>query len=123
MARFRWRSPSYVAREAVNRAMPSLRAIGEYVVKDIKTNWSASSPSSPGSPPARVTGRLHRSIKYRIWKNQRGAGVVIYSDAPHALWLEYGTVRMASRPFMSLAMQRLRSKRYSMSQYVGWRVR
>lgn len=40
----------------------AVRATAEEIVDDIRKNWSATSPSAVGSPPAVVTGLLDSSV-------------------------------------------------------------
>lgn len=67
--------------------------------------------SAPGAPPARRTGALANSIgfKYNGLVGRFMAGGpsgVVYSSSKYAPHLEYGTVRMAPRPFMRPAAKR-----------------
>ena len=71
-------------------------------------------PSAPGQPPARLTGRLHDSVKYAVYRKPgRGGGgkfvpsfgkteIVIYTRVPYAMALESGISgkgkKMAKRP-------------------------
>jgi len=57
--------------------------------------------SAPGEPPANDTGNLIGSITHT--QNEDRSGVVSSSVkvlAPYGKWLEYGTVKMAERPFI-----------------------
>lgn len=77
---------------------------------DVQTHWSQQSPSSPGEPPAVVTGNLTGDIKTRpirkaLWE--------VVFGAEYAPYLEFGTPRMAARPFLRPAVWRL-SKRFGM---------
>jgi HK97 gp10 family phage protein len=85
---------------------------GDDVAADIRRSWSTSSPSSPGSPPAVVTGELDRSV-VAIPEHSMSTGRkrnYIRAMAKHASHLEYGTRKMAARPFMRPAMHRARKK-------------
>jgi HK97 gp10 family phage protein len=69
--------------------------------------------SAPGEPPASATGNdLDKSIysKSISKKNQNPAIAEFGSTSPYAAALEYGTERMAPRPFMRPAAEKLRSK-------------
>lgn len=75
---------------------------------DVQTHWSQQSPSSPGDPPAVVTGNLRASltvarIRQALWEMRVGA--------EYSSYLEYGTPKMAARPFLRPAVWRL-SKRF-----------
>lgn len=66
-----------------------------------KNNMSTSSPSSPGSPPGIDTGNLKGSIKVgEVTDNH----AVLEANANYAGYLEFGTRRMAARPFMRPAV-------------------
>lgn len=54
-------------------------------------------PSKPGDPPHRDTGHLQGEIKFEL-VNQLEAQVT--SEAEYAAALEFGTSRMAARPYM-----------------------
>lgn len=56
--------------------------------------------SLPGEPPGEITGHLKRSYQYKM----EGEGVVIYSDAEYAAYLEFGTSKMDPRPHLRPAV-------------------
>jgi len=61
--------------------------------------------SAPGQPPMTDTGRLANSITFdRIGDLTATVG----SELIYSSWLEYGTSRMASRPFFRPAVERMR---------------
>ncbi|MBI5964935.1 MAG: hypothetical protein HY863_15760 [Chloroflexi bacterium] len=55
--------------------------------------------SAPGEAPAIDYGHLINSIA----SARDGKGAIVYSNAEHAPKLEFGTARMAARPFMRKA--------------------
>lgn len=66
-------------------------------------------PSLPGNPPAPDTGNLRESIRYEV----HGEGSEIYGvvgstqkDPDYAVFTEYGTNKMAPRPWLRPAMQK-----------------
>lgn len=68
--------------------------------------------SAPGDPPASAAGNdLDKSIysKKISKKNQNPAIAEFGSTSPYARPLEYGTEKMAPRPFMRPAAEKLRS--------------
>lgn len=66
---------------------------------EIRDSWSDVSPSSPGQPPAVVTGFLDSSIEAD--KSQlKSFTAYIRANAEYSLPLEFGTHKMAARPFM-----------------------
>jgi HK97 gp10 family phage protein len=60
------------------------------------------SPSAPGDPPGVDTGKLRNSIRAEKETNTRW---VITTDTEYAGHLEFGTSRMAPRPFMGPGLQ------------------
>jgi HK97 gp10 family phage protein len=63
--------------------------------------------SSPGNPPAVDTGRLRNSINYFLTDRYTGE---VRASTKYAAALEFGTVRMAARPFMQPALEKSRIK-------------
>lgn len=66
---------------------------------------SSASPSAPGSAPAVVTGHLIGSIRAEQKHGEVGARIRVGSNgkrgkAPHWHLLEFGTSKMAPRPFI-----------------------
>lgn len=66
-------------------------------------------PSLPGNPPAPDTGNLRNSIRYEV--HDEGSeiyGVVgsTQNDPDYAVFTEYGTNKMAPRPWLRPAMQK-----------------
>lgn len=60
-------------------------------------------PSKPGNPPAPDTGNLRNSIRYEV----HGQGKEVYGivgstqkEPDYATWTEYGTSKMAPRPWL-----------------------
>jgi HK97 gp10 family phage protein len=60
-------------------------------------------PSLPGNPPNADTGYLAANIQA---EPRRSLLVTITSYARYSKWLEFGTSRMAARPFMRPALQK-----------------
>jgi HK97 gp10 family phage protein len=61
--------------------------------------------SAPGQPPAVDTGRLRASITHTLpERDERGLRVRVGTDVEYARYLEFGTRRMAPRPFLRPAM-------------------
>lgn len=103
---------------AIARALP--REVGEIVeetVIDIDTNiatgmaashsgawYGGHQASAPGEMPAIDTGALVNSIQTLV----RGTEGAVYTNQEYAPHLEYGTVNMAARPFMTPAAERAR---------------
>jgi HK97 gp10 family phage protein len=64
-------------------------------------------PSKPGDPPNQDTGVLGNNIETVQISPLR---VEVSSNAPYATALEYGTSKMAPRPYMKPAAQKVRPK-------------
>ena len=71
-----------------------------------KEHMSPESPSAPGEAPAVVTGTLRASIAHQVVEeDEQVVGYVgIPSSVPYAKHLEFGTSRMAARPFLFPAL-------------------
>lgn len=91
-------------RELPGSADRIVRELAFELKADIKTHWSATSPSSPGQPPAVVLGNLTNSIMARPYRRMVWRVDV---DAEYGYPLEFGTARMAARPFVRPAVWRL----------------
>lgn len=63
-------------------------------------------PSLPGQPPNRDTGVLDSNIETRIVASGDRPEVHVESKAPYAVPLEFGTKKMAARPYMRPAAQK-----------------
>lgn len=64
-------------------------------------------PSLPGNPPAPDTGNLRNSIRYEVHNEENEVyGIVgtTQKDPPYGEYLEYGTSKMAPRPWLRPAM-------------------
>lgn len=59
---------------------------------------SGYNPSLPGEFPHKRTGNLRASVNYRI--NPKKLSVRIGASAFYGKWLEFGTKKMAARPFV-----------------------
>lgn len=92
-----------------------LAEAGELVRSDAQASIRAGAvsgaghvPSAPGQPPNADTHQLDISIDVRINPSKRSVSVV--SLAPYSAFLEFGTSRMAERPFMRPALRRNRNR-------------
>jgi hypothetical protein len=81
-------------------AVAGLHLAGTVMVAEIKASLSVPYPpsSEPYAPPHRRSGDLKAGIRYRV----DAANLVVYvlSTAAWATYLEYGTSRMAPRPYL-----------------------
>ncbi|MFQ5954711.1 MAG: HK97-gp10 family putative phage morphogenesis protein [Kiloniellales bacterium] len=64
--------------------------------------------SAPGDPPANDLGHLVRNITHVI--DADGLGASVESRAFYSHFLEYGTVKMAARPFMFRALEKHKAR-------------
>jgi hypothetical protein len=90
------------------------------IVTDIRASWSSISPSSPGMPPAVVTGALDQSIKVkegrdisgRFATSENAISYAIVVESEYGAALEYGDPgkNLAPRPFLRSAIFRAKNK-------------
>jgi HK97 gp10 family phage protein len=66
--------------------------------------------SAPGEAPATDTGRLVSSIVADVERTPNGPVGVVVARTAYATYLEFGTRRMAPRPFMLPAFERNRAR-------------
>jgi len=64
--------------------------------------------STPGQPPHKRTARLQTSISWRLGEDEEGLYADIGTAVEYGVYLEFGTDRMAARPFMRPALQAAR---------------
>ncbi len=69
----------------------------------IGTRWKPHQASAPGEAPAIDTGELAQSINIRV-SDDGGTGEV-GTDKKHGLYMEYGTSRVAARPWLKPAFE------------------
>lgn len=100
--------------EAHRTRMAALYAIGQRIEVDAEISITAGSvsgknhqPSAPGQPPNADTRLLDTSIETTLEKNDE---VHVTSNAPYSAALEYGTSKMAERPFMRPALEKNRAQ-------------
>ena len=71
--------------------------VAQEIVNDIKLSFGTS-PSRPGDPPGVDTGALRASMRWaRGGQYQR----IIHDGVEYGVFLEYGTSKIAARPFVS----------------------
>ncbi len=84
-------------RNTVLETLSGSRSGRTYYVPGTRKTYTA---SAPGQPPATVTSELRQSIKDSVEGKGRSVIGKVKASAKHALPLEFGTRRMAARPFM-----------------------
>jgi HK97 gp10 family phage protein len=87
----------YTTRFATNRTTGGVFPTGERVPHQA---------SAAGEPPATDTGKLVGSIV----GDGKGLRAYVEARSVYAVWLEYGTRRIAARPFMVPAFERNRER-------------
>ncbi len=70
--------------------------------------------SAPGQAPTTWTGDLRASITHTVMKLGLFLTAIVGSDKDHAPLLEFGTSKMAPRPFMRVTIARI--------QPILWRI-
>lgn len=96
------RTPQEVAR-ALYSAGQLVELDAERSITEGAVSGAGHVPSRPGDPPNADTHRLDSNIETEI----AGPGLVtVTSRAPYSRFLEFGTSRMAARPFMRPALRR-----------------
>lgn len=75
--------------------------------------------SAPGEPPKSDTGTLVENITIEKVGDAKGDGYTVGSrkGAPHGFWLEFGTSNMLPRPWLSVALEKM--KAYMAGKYNG----
>ena len=95
-------------RQEVGKAVAAAaELVAAEAVASITADWISGPdhvPSDPGEPPNADTGRLHRAIAV-VRREELSADVV--SAAPYAD-LEFGTARVAARPYLRPATAKKR---------------
>ncbi len=88
---------------ARSAAAPAMLDVAEGVADAVRASLGAGpGPSAPGAAPDDPSGRLAASVSAA--PTDRGS--VVIAAAPEAALLEYGTLRMAPRPFLRVAALR-----------------
>ncbi|NMC54973.1 MAG: hypothetical protein GYA48_15205 [Chloroflexi bacterium] len=64
--------------------------------------------SAPGEPPAVDSGNLANSIQSEVSMLSNGPRGAVFTNTEYAVGLEFGTRKMAARPFMKPAADRMR---------------
>lgn len=89
-------------RESPGRAGKVIQKVAQDCETYIKTHMSSQSPSPKGQPPGVDTGALVNSI---IVEPQGRDTWILHDGVEYGVFLEYGTVKMAARPFFLPAIE------------------
>jgi len=120
ITKFRWYGEQ-VAQWAMRLMEPRLHAKAERIAADIRRELSTAWPpaSAPGESPHRRSGHLVESIKTKmVFRGLHGPSAMVYTDSPYAPMLEFGTRRMAARPFFRKVIE-LHRPSFSKIRYLG----
>ena len=80
-----------------------------FLVSDISRNFPGAGRSQPGKIPHVDTGHLKRNVG---WERKSalirriGSGIGSKASVGYAAWLEFGTVKMAARPWLRPGLKR-----------------
>lgn len=106
----------HMAQNTAREVLKKLYVAGQQIELDAEHSITAGSisgaghiPSRPGEPPNADTRLLDGSIETSV-RAQMPPTVAVESKAPYAGFLEYGTSRMAPRPYMRPATERNRDE-------------
>lgn len=117
------------AREINDAVVAAMYAAGQLVEIDAEHSITSGSisganhvPSLPGQPPNADTRLLDTNIETTIRRRGRNPVVQVMSNAPYAMFLEFGTSRMAERPYLRPALQRNRAQSTRMVEEAVRRV-
>jgi len=90
-------------RNTVLQTLSGARSGRTYRVPGTQRNYTA---SAPGQAPATVTSELRQSIQASVEGKGRSVLGKVKATARHALPLEFGTRRMAARPFLKPSFEK-----------------
>ena len=105
------------AKTAARDVVQGLYAAGSLIEADAERSITEGAvsgkhhvPSLPGQPPNEDTGHLRANIETEIIAGAAEPTVHVTSKARYAAYLEFGTSRMAARPYMRPATEKNREK-------------
>lgn len=78
------------------------------LIRKTKKGRQVRQPSIPGKPPHRQTGQLVSSVGHEF--EQGGLVGIVGTNVKHGFWLEFGTTKMAARPWLRPAFDRMVKK-------------
>lgn len=90
---------------------------GVALQKEMKATFTNAgpSPSAPGNPPAVDTGNLRRSIQVK--QDTANGDVQVGSNIDYARYLEYGTSKMAARPWLNRSYNNAKTEMSRMAKF------
>ena len=103
------RDSAQVIARGLYAAGQKIESTAERSITEGATSGKGHVPSRPGQPPNEDTGHLRRNIETEIESTARNPTVTVTSHAEYSAALEFGTSKMAARPFMRPATEQHRS--------------
>ena len=96
-----------ISRDIKTKLTYAMRNVGRKSVNIIKKSIAIDYPpaSDPGEPPHKRTGLLYRSIATGTQTIGNEITLNLTVDTPCAAYLEYGTRKMAARPYVEKVVQ------------------
>ena len=101
----KWNS-NKLKKEMRSKAVKNMTTACLFLEADIKKSLTGKSPSSPGEPPGKITGTLGRSITHEVEKKPGRIVGRVGTNITYAVPLEFGTSKMAARPFIRPGLER-----------------
>jgi HK97 gp10 family phage protein len=89
-----------IEKEVDSNTRKNLQNAGKFTRKKIQEVLNVKHRSSPGDPPGKLSGKLRKSIRYKAIKEDGEHVLIVGSNDFKANWLEFGTSKMAARPFL-----------------------
>lgn len=85
-----------------------LEQVGNGMLDDLRQTLADDYPpaSAPGESPHRRSGYLQEGVSWGVERSGPIYTLTVASTALYSVYLEFGTSRMAARPFMSPALAR-----------------
>jgi HK97 gp10 family phage protein len=95
-----------VSREIDRAASENVRLACQEVKKDLDNVLNSRQKSAPNSPPGKLSGELRKGNKYQVKNVLLGYKGEIGNTNFKAPWMEFGTEKMAPRPFFASTLER-----------------
>lgn len=94
-------------RTQVLETLSGSRSGRTYYVPGTRRTYTA---SAPGQPPATATAELRQSIKVAVESDGKKVTGAVGTDKIQGLMTEFGTVRMAARPWLRISFEKVMPK-------------
>ncbi len=103
IVRDRMLESAFAVRNTVLETLSGNRSGRTYYVPGTRKKYTA---SAPGQPPAVATSELRQSVTASVKGEGRNMAGTVGSKAKHALPLEFGTRKMAARPWLRISLEK-----------------